>query len=179
MFDIQKLASSPVVQIIAVIALILSAVFIGYATMKKESLEDVPADDEIAKADLSAEPIVTIEQPYVPEEVAAVEDKEFAPSSLPENGGEISPEDLLPKTSDVKAFEAQFPQGQGDVTDKNFLVAGYNIGINTVSSSLKNANLQLRSDPYIPRQDTGPWNQSTILSSDLSNRQSLQIGSSC
>ena len=179
MFDIQNLSNSPVVQIIAVIALILSAIFIGYTTMKKESLEDVTTSDELSKADISAAPIVSIEQPYVPEEVAAVDDKEFAPSSLPENGGEITPSDLLPKTSDVKAFEAQFPQGQGEVTDKNFLVAGYNIGINTVSSSLKNANLQLRSDPYIPRQDTGPWNQSTILSSDLTNRQSLQIGSSC
>lgn len=175
MTDFKSFSESPVVQIIAVIALILSAVFIGYSTMKKESMVNI----DLPKTDDPATPVVTIEQPYVPEKVAALEDKEFAPSSLPEDGGEITASDLLPKTSDVKAFEAQFPQGQGDVTDKNFLVAGYNIGINTVSSSLKNANLQLRSDPYIPRQDTGPWNQSTIMSSDLTNRQELQLGSSC
>ena len=93
-----------------------------------------------------------------------------------QTGGEIQPADLLPMSQDVVDFTQQFPSGVEDVKDKNFLIAGFNIGINTVSSSLKNPNLQLRSDPYIPRQDTGPWNQSTIMSSDLTNRKPLEIG---
>lgn len=175
MNQIEKLANSPVVQVIAIVALILSALFIGYSTMKKESMEMVHS----AKPDIKKEEDC---QEILQESVKAepVESQEFASTNLPEiSEGEITPQDLLPKPCDVKAFEAQFPEGQGDVTDKNFLVAGYNIGINTVSSSLKNPNLQLRSDPYIPREETGPWNQSTILSSDLTNRKTLEIGSSC
>jgi len=44
-----------------------------------------------------------------------------------------------------------------------------------VSSSLRNANLQLRSEPANPQQDVGPWNNTTI-SPDI-NRRPLEIGS--
>lgn len=113
-----------------------------------------------------------------PQVVEPVETKELAPvkPEITNNSKEITPEDLLPK-SDAKGFNEQFPKGQGEVSDKNFLIAGYNIGINTVASSLKNANLQLRSDPYIKREDVGPWGQSTIMASDITNRKTLDIGS--
>lgn len=111
------------------------------------------------------------------EVVTPVEDDDLAPVAPGhQQGGEIQPADLLPMNQEVVNFTQQFPSGQADVKDKNFLIPGYNIGINTVASSLKNANLQLRSDPYIPRQETGPWNQSTIMSSDLTNRKPLEIG---
>jgi len=48
------------------------------------------------------------------------------------------------------------------VIDKNFINAGYLVGINTVGQSLKNANYQLRSDPPIEKVNVGPWQQSTI-----------------
>jgi len=44
----------------------------------------------------------------------------------------------------------------------DLLQAGYHIGLDTVGQTLRNANLQERSDPIIPKGDTGPWNQSTI-----------------
>ena len=122
--------------------------------------------------DAEAEPVEEVK-----EEVKAVEDDDLA--LVPEGqqtGLDIQPSDLLPMTQEVVDFSQQFPKGEEMVKEKNFLIAGYNIGINTVASSLKNPNLQLRSDPYIPRQDTGPWNQSTIMSSDLTNRKPLEIG---
>lgn len=88
---------------------------------------------------------------------------------------EMSPEDLLPKNKNVEEFEKQFPTGSGSLSSKNFLVAGYNSGINTVSSSLRNANLQLRSDPYIEPKQISPFLQSTILPDQ--NRKSFDIGS--
>ncbi len=127
---------------------------------------------EEAPIDAEAEPVEEIK-----EEVQPIEESDLA--IVPEGqqtGGEIQPSDLLPMSQDVVDFTQQFPKGEEQVKEKNFLIAGYNIGINTVASSLKNANLQLRSDPYIPRQDTGPWNQSTIMSSDLTNRKPLEIG---
>ena len=43
------------------------------------------------------------------------------------------------------------PMGAGDVKDVSLLRAGYHIGINTVGQSLRNANLQLRSEPANPQ----------------------------
>ena len=43
------------------------------------------------------------------------------------------------------------PAGQGSLGDQNFLNAGFHVGINTVGQSLRNANLQLRSEPGNPQ----------------------------
>lgn len=86
----------------------------------------------------------------------------------------VAPNELLPKEGDIGKFVADFPCGEGDIAAKNFLTAGYNMGINTISGSLKNANLQLRSDPVIPKGDVGPWNQSTFLADNT--RKHFEIG---
>jgi hypothetical protein len=84
-----------------------------------------------------------------------------------------NPADLLPK--DTNSQWAQLnPAGKGDLANINLLKAGYHIGIDTVGQTLRNANLQIRSEPPNPQLPTGPWNQSTI-SSDLM-RPSLEIG---
>lgn len=44
----------------------------------------------------------------------------------------------------------------------DLLTAGHHYGIDTIGQTLKNANLQLRSEPVIPKANVGPWNQSTI-----------------
>lgn len=148
-------------ELFGIFLIVASVALIMYFTMKKESMDEVAA------------PKVT---GPVKEVVAPVETQENAPATAPVSK-EITPADLLPNQTEVQDFEKTFPQGEGDAKDKNFLIAGYNIGVNTVGSSLKNANLQLRSDPYIPRQDT-LWNNSSIMSSDLTNRKTLEIGSS-
>jgi hypothetical protein len=95
-------------------------------------------------------------------------------AALPRESSGIVAEDLLPKSQEAKDFEAQFPLGTGDLASKNFVVAGHNIGINTVSSSMKNANLQLRSDPFIEPKMVSPFLNSTITP-DLS-RKNFEIG---
>ena len=50
---------------------------------------------------------------------------------------------------------------QGNIIAGDMLQAGYHIGLDTIGQTMKNANLQLRSDPIIPKQSVGPWNQST------------------
>lgn len=155
---------------ILVAIVIICVVVIVFRTMKKEGADDTaPATEQ--------EMIVTIPDEAAKEPVMATEPaRELAPTPVvTEAPREISPADLLPSSAAVADFENKFPTGEGEATDKNFLIAGYNIGINTVGSSLKNANQQLRSDPFIPRKDVGPWNQSTIMASDLTNRKSLNI----
>jgi hypothetical protein len=53
-------------------------------------------------------------------------------------------------------------QSGGDLSNVSMLKAGWAIGIDTVGQSMKNANLQLRSEPPCPQESVGPWNNSTI-----------------
>jgi hypothetical protein len=87
--------------------------------------------------------------------------------------GSQDPSELLPK--DTNSQWAQLnPAGQGDLANINLLKAGYHIGIDTVGQSLRNANLQIRSEPPNPQVNVGPWNTSTITSDFL--RPTLEIG---
>jgi hypothetical protein len=70
--------------------------------------------------------------------------------------------DLLPKDAANSKWAQINPSGSGDMRDQNFLTAGYHIGINTVGQSLRNANLQLRSEPPNPQIAVSPWGISTI-----------------
>jgi hypothetical protein len=84
-----------------------------------------------------------------------------------------NPGDLLPKDSNNQWAQLN-PSGKGALADVTMLNAGYHIGINTVSSSLRNANLQIRSEPPNPQKEVGPWNQSTITPDFM--RPPLEIG---
>lgn len=85
----------------------------------------------------------------------------------------VDPRELLPKDSNSK-FSQMNPAGAGDIQNVSLLRAGYHIGINTVGQSLRNANLQLRSEPANPQVNVGPWNQTTI-GPDL-QRRALEVG---
>lgn len=74
----------------------------------------------------------------------------------------LTVEDLLPKDAANSTWAQVNPAGQGDVKDQNFLTAGFHSGVNTVGQTMKNPNLQLRSEPPNPKMKVGPWNQSTI-----------------
>jgi len=87
---------------------------------------------------------------------------------------QLNPQELLPGNAN-SIWAKVNPNTQGELGDQNFLSAGFHTGINTVGSSLRNANRQLRSDPIVPQIKVGPWMQSTIQP-DLSRRP-LEIGS--
>jgi len=70
------------------------------------------------------------------------------------------PSDLLPQDQNSQWANLN-PIGNGAVSMPDLLQAGYHIGLDTIGQTLKNANLQLRSDPIIEKKDIGPWNQST------------------
>jgi hypothetical protein len=86
---------------------------------------------------------------------------------------QLTPSELLPK--DMNSIWAeQNPMGPGSLKGKNFLSAGALIGVNTVGQSLRNANLQIRSEPPNPQVAVSIFNQSTI-SPDISHRP-LEVG---
>ena len=93
--------------------------------------------------------------------------------AIPGCSGTVSdPKDLLPPPG-ANAFGQPAPPPSGQ-DGANFLSAGYHMGIDTVGQSLRNANLQLRSEPPNPQQQVGPWNNATIQP-DLM-RVPLEIG---
>ena len=111
-------------------------------------------------------------------------DKEYAPVSANKddknkenfsnndnscNGGDtcfnrdrLTSSDLLPSNSGNSKWGEMNPENGSLITDQSFLTAGYHIGINTIGQSLRNANLQLRSEPPNPQIPVSPWGISTI-----------------
>lgn len=86
---------------------------------------------------------------------------------------QLTPSELLP--GDANSTWAQVnPAGQGSLGDQNFLNAGFHVGVNTVGQTMRNANLQLRSEPPNPQVKVSPWLQSTIEPD--TNRKPLEIG---
>ena len=125
-------------------------------------------------------PINTSSSPYDPSEednlYLSNTEKNFIPgNTLPSDcypRDQLSPQDLLPKDAN-STWSQVVPQGQGSLMNKNFLNAGYHLGINTVGQTLRNANRQLRSEPSNPQVKVSPWMQSTIEPD--TNRRPLEI----
>ena len=117
------------------------------------------------------------------EDIDAVGNGSFAPiNGAPSNGGMPSscnkpnmqnPADLLPKDNNSQWAQLN-PAGKGDLANINLLKAGYHIGIDTVGQTLRNANLQIRSEPANPQVSVGPWNLSSIEPDFM--RIPLQLG---
>jgi len=98
-------------------------------------------------------------------------------SCYPQNT--LKPDDLLPqdKKNDVNNFNKEYPVSEGILKGVNFLEAGYQVGVNTVGQSLRNANQQLRSEPPNPQVNVSPW-QNTTIGPDLARRP-LEAGEDC
>ena len=84
-----------------------------------------------------------------------------------------NPSELLPKDKNSQWAQLN-PSGKGELANVNLLRAGYHIGIDTIGQSLRNANLQIRSEPPNPQLYVGPWNQTTIEPDFM--RPPLEIG---
>ena len=89
-------------------------------------------------------------------------------------------DDLLPKDAANLKWSIVNPAGQGDVANANFLQASALQGINSTLGSMRNANLQLRSDPVIP-SNGGNWPimMSTIPRNSAMQRKPLEISGDC
>lgn len=84
------------------------------------------------------------------------------------------PKDLLPK-DEHSEWSKLNPNSSNDLDKVNLLKAGHHIGIDTIGNTLRNANLQIRSEPPNPTTKVSPWLQSTI-EPDLM-RVPMEIGS--
>lgn len=90
----------------------------------------------------------------------------------------LKPEELLPESESkaIQQFKSASPKADG-ILAVNMLDAGYNIGIDSVGQSLRNANRQLRSEPPNPQVNVSPW-MNTSIGPDLVRRP-LELNESC
>ena len=86
----------------------------------------------------------------------------------------LTAKDLLSQEANT-LFSQVNPSTQGDVDGVNYLTAGAQLGLNTVGTSLRNANRQLRSEPTNPQVKVSPWMMSTITPDTM--RPAMEIGS--
>jgi hypothetical protein len=93
--------------------------------------------------------------------------------NMPSHSMNDDPTMLLPNDANSKWSNLN-PSGDGQLKNINLLSVQNLIGQNTVGSTKKNMNLQLRSEPINPRNNVSPWLQSTI-EPDLM-RKPLEIG---
>ena len=164
--------------ILILLALVI-LIFLVYDYFKKSASEETEPFEDFEELEQTGnyedvsepQPVVTkTESKPKPVEVTK-KSTEFPKDCFPKD--KLTPDDLLPKDSANSDWAQVNPAGQGDVQNQNFLTAGYHVGINSVGSTLRNANMQLRSEIPNPQLKVSPWLQSTI-EPDL-NRKPLEI----
>ncbi len=89
------------------------------------------------------------------------------------SGRITKPSELLPRDQNNEWAKLN-PSGNADLNNVNMLSSGFHAGIDTIGSTLRNANLQVRSEPPNPTTKVSPWMQTTI-EPDLM-RVPLEIG---
>jgi len=156
--------------VITVIAVLIATALLSY-TDNKSMVQDGYSDGAYNKYAGYSEPTNSLAQPTVLETSAQnVVPSEDASKyqAKPVN----NPDNLLPSDSNSEWSRLNPSMNAGTTPD--LLQAGYHIGLDTIGQTLRNANLQLRSDPIIPKSVVGPWLQSTI-EPDIA-RVPLEIG---
>lgn len=109
-------------------------------------------------------------------QIATSADSASAINQLISTKAVSNPADLLPNSS-ANDWSNLNPVSSSDLRNINLLNPTQLVGINTQGSSLRNSNLQVRSEPANPRTNTNcPWNISTIETDTF--RRPLEIGSS-
>jgi hypothetical protein len=151
--------------------LVVSVMFVLYYSSSKSLVIDRMEDGSSSTPGKKQPSVKETSGQYVVNAPQAVPSENSAGGYSPQPVA--NPSDLLPHDENSQwASLNPSSLGQGGMPD--LLQAGYHIGLDTIGQTLKNANLQLRSDPPIVKQDVGPWNHSTI-EPDL-GRVPLEIG---
>ena len=136
---------------ILVVAVLLCVALLYYSDSKTMSFEKM--EDGSKPAGPSATGAPPAGGPDLPSPTSSENSYTLSPTA--------NPVDLLPKDVNSQWISLNNLNG-ANINMPDLLQAGVHIGLDTIGQSLRNANLQERSDPIIPLVETGPWNKSTI-----------------
>jgi|TARA_B110000285_G_C15134105_1_gene625676 hypothetical protein len=135
-----------------------------------EYSSELSPDNEVS----GVNPVVTVDKPSFLE-VKDIKTNVNTDNNCNSNTA-MDPSELLPNTDGQPMMGAELVNATNKAlkdSSVTLMDAGFHSGINTVGSSLRNANLQLRSEFAIPKTNVGPWSQSTIESDEY--RRPLDI----
>lgn len=169
---------------------LLGLIVLGYAVMQYSNKKGILSDGFNGAADnqndmsktnnmhaqnnVVAQPAEPAGQNESPASVSGIAtSSQGLPPSCVKGGNVADPSELLPKDNNSQWAQLN-PAGANDFKDVNLLKSGYHIGVDTVGSSLRNANLQVRSEPPNPTTNVSPW-MNTTIEPDLM-RMPLEIG---
>ena len=159
------------------IILILVAVYFFMKYYNRESLDNVSGANPSLPLVLppSQASVTQAKVDGVAAQVFTNDDQEEQVEKVVAGATQLSAGDLLPTYDDANDFAKQNPVSKL-LQEQNFLQAGYHMGINTVIQSNKIPYLDIRSCPPIPKQEVGPFNNSSFEQPVGSNRRFLEIG---
>ena len=158
------------------VILILLGVYFFMKFYNRESLENVEEQEAESVPEPSVRPMVVQAQPQVPlANILTPQDQQKQVEKVVAGQNQLTANDLLPVYDDANDFAKQNPVSQL-LQEQNFLQAGYHMGINTVVQSNKIPYLDIRSCPPIPKQEVGPFNNSSFEQPVGANRRFLEIG---
>lgn len=146
--------------LILIIFVILAWALLSYSGSKTNLYDNMDVGMTSGSGTSSIIPQPTVSSNVVSD--SSVSNNTSVPSGY--NSQSVSnPSHLLPVDQN-SAWSALNPNtmNSGSIIMPDLLQAGYHIGLDTIGQTLRNPNLQLRSDPLISKQDIGPWNNSTI-----------------
>ena len=137
------------------IALLFGVLYFVFKHFNKEmfteNLEEQPKEEPMLIEQLTpTQPPAVVPSPAVA--AAAAVQKSEAP--------QLEAEDLLPQYDEANDFAKQNPVSKL-LKEQNFLISGYHMGINTVMQSNKMPFHDIRSAPPIPKENVGPFLQSS------------------
>ena len=113
-------------------------------------------------------------QVSIPQQQADAVQNESVSQKLVSEFDDLQPDELLPSDDAADEWAKVNPSGTGSLELKNMLEAGHHIGVDTQANSLRNANLQLRSEPPNPQTPVSIWQNSTITADAY--RRPMEIG---
>jgi hypothetical protein len=157
------------------VILILVAVYFFMKYYNREGLDNVAQDKDNAPLPSSQPSVVQADIKAVVAPVLTKSEEEQQVEKVVAGTTHLTANDLLPKYDDANDFAIQNPVSKL-LQEQNFLQAGYHMGINTVVQSNKLPYLDIRSCPPIPKQEVGPFNNSSYEQPAGSNRRFLEIG---
>lgn len=176
MANIGKLLSSKNILVGVVIFVLILAV-VSYSNTKGSS-KDGMSSNMVMNQGITADGEPTLRNSAA-QNVASYPKQQTGPTvgSNYKQQDVANPSELLPADANSSWAKLNPNANNNQVVIPDLLEAGYHIGLDTIGQTLKNPNLQERSEPIIPKQHVSPWNNSSF-EPDIA-RVPLEIGYGC
>jgi hypothetical protein len=142
---------------VVVIFLVLAYALLAYSNNKQWSRTDLLTNAGVDTGNPGSAANLVNSSPQASVPTTGPSNDLYKPSPTVTN-----PSELLPSDPNNAWGQLNPANTGGGIQTPDLLQAGALVGLDTTGQSLRNANLQLRSDPVIPKSSVGPWSQSTI-----------------